>query len=136
MLKRVKNKNDNWQHCCRWCRNYIDGICTNVDVQNSERNFQVAEEGMLSETLRETIGSVSLLPFKELEYLLRDYKMSEKRIKEFNSKFQGCIEQYHAELVEHLDEDISILYQNFESDSKEDGLEIGDPERFVCNNWR
>ena len=92
-LKRVDRTKDDWQKCCRWCHYYENGKCIkdNVSIEETAPVWKVAEEGHLSETLEEFFGSVKLEEFRELEYKLREWKVSEKRIKEFCDEYMWFI---------------------------------------------
>lgn len=140
-VKLRKVDKDNWQKCCRWCHYYYNGKCFNKSVIASfsedsiNTMYEVAESGRLSEVIEETLHSVKLSEFKELEYKLREWKVSEKRIKEFNDLFMECYSQFtDFTLKEKLDEDISRCYLNFES-NQTDGVEIFNPEEFCCRDW-
>lgn len=98
--------------------------------------YKVSEEGHLDETLEETLGSVKLEEFRELEYLLRGYKLSEKRIKEFNDLFGKCWEEFrHNTLKTELEENVAKCYQNHLEDCSESNIEILDPESYCCKEW-
>lgn len=97
--------------------------------------FEVAESGRLDEVLEETIKSEKLTPFKELEYKLLEWNVSQKRIKEFNELFSSCYEEFTLHLKESLDESVSRLYQTDLDDRTFDGIEIGNPEEYYCKDW-
>lgn len=103
-LKRVDRTKDDWQKCCRWCHYYENGKCIkdNVSIEETAPVWKVAEEGHLSETLEEFFGSVKLEEFRELEYKLREWKFSEKRVKEFNELFKQCFDQWVLNHKENL----------------------------------
>ena len=138
-LKRVLKSNDDWQKCCRWCHYYENGKCTHSlsPTGSSEEAtvYSVAESGKLSEVIEETLHSIPPKAFSELEYLLRDWKISEKRIKEFQKVFGECLDQYlDMEVKPELDEKISVLYQSEVENTSWDS-EIPDPEEYCCKEW-
>ena len=139
-MKLKKVDRDSWQKCCRWCHYYYNGKCTNVDHLSVGENlsvYKVSEEGYLDQTLEETLGSVKLEEFRELEYLLRDYKLSEKRIREFDDLFRKCWENFSQNTLKtELEENVAKCYQNhIEDNTTSDGFYIEDPENFVCKDW-
>ena len=141
-LKRVDKEKDDWQKCCRYCHHYSNGKCFNknnpiVFEEDSIAVYKVAEDGYLDQCLEETLDSIKLSEFKELEFLLRGYKLSEKRIKEFNSLFQECWEDFlQNTLKPELEENVSRCYiNNLESRTSFNGLYIKDPENYCCKEW-
>lgn len=124
-------------HCCRWCHHYQNGKCYNNNMQiiDDSAVFEVAESGRLDEVLEETIKSEKLTPFKELEYKLLEWNVSQKRIKEFNELFSSCYEEFALHLKESLDESVSRLYQTDLDDRTFDGIEISNPEEYYCKDW-
>ena len=138
-LRRLPKSDDSWQKCCRWCHHYKDGKCMNENTYTAEEDlgvYKVSEDGHLDQCLEETLGSVPLHEFKELEYLLRGYKLSEKKIKEFNDLFQKCWEEFsQGTLKEELEYNISICYLNNVSNTLSEGVYIEDPENFCCKDW-
>ena len=137
-LKKISKGADlnDMYHTCRWCHYYQNGKCYNhVAEQDSLSIYQVSESGKLSEVIEETLESVKRTPFKELEYMLQDWGVSQKRIKEFGEKFNKCFDEYKLDLKEWLDEKVSECYQT-ELDGKEySGLEILNPEEYYCKDW-
>ena len=99
--------------------------------------YKVSEDGYLDQTLEETLGSVKLEEFRELEYLLRSYKLSEKRINRFNDLFRECWENFSQNTLKiELEENVAKCYQNhIEDNTESSGLYIEDPENFVCKDW-
>ena len=139
-MKLKKVDRDNWQKCCRWCHYYSNGKCMNTDHLDTGEDlsvYKVSEEGYLDQTLEETLGSVKLEEFRELEYLLRDYKLSEKRIREFDDLFRKCWENFSQNTLKtELEENVAKCYQNhIEDNTTSDGFYIEDPENFVCKDW-
>lgn len=136
-LKKVQKSNDDWQKCCRYCHYYENGKCLNSHMTTEELAvYSVAEEGYLDETLEETLGSVRLEEFRELEYLLRGYKLSEKRIKEFNDLFGKCWEEFRQNTLKtELEENVAKCYQNHLESKSESVMEILDPEDYCCKEW-
>lgn len=137
-LKRVLKSNDDWQKCCRWCHYYQNGMCynNNVSVEETAPVYKVAEEGYLSETIEEFFEGVKLTEFHELEYQLREWKISEKRVEEFKKLFKECYDQWVLNHKEELDEVIDRCYQNHMSEQLDsDGVYINDPENYCCKDW-
>ena len=137
-LKKVHKSNDDWQKCCRYCHYYENGKCLNSHMTTEEdlAVYSVAEDGYLDETLEETLGSVRLEEFRELEYLLRGYKLSEKRIKEFNDLFGKCWEEFRQNTLKtELEENVAKCYQNHLESKNESVVEILDPEDYCCKEW-
>ena len=137
-LKRVQSVDYDWQKCCRYCHYYKNGKCLNSHMTTEEdlAVYSVAEEGYLDETLEETLGSVRLEEFRELEYLLRGYKLSEKRIKEFNDLFSKCWEEFRQNTLKtELEENVAICYQNHLESKNESVVKILDPENYCCKEW-
>lgn len=49
-------------HTCRWCKYYQGGVCINeafTACRDTLPVYAVAEDGRLSECIRETLGSIS-----------------------------------------------------------------------------
>lgn len=139
-MKLRKIDRDSWQKCCRWCHYYQSGKCMNTNylpVGEDLSVYKVSEEGYLDQTLEETLGSVKLEEFRELEYLLRSYKLSEKRINRFNDLFRECWENFSQNTLKiELEENVAKCYQNYIEDNTESSdLYIEDPENFVCKDW-
>ena len=139
-MKLRKVDRDSWQKCCRWCHYYHSGKCMNTNHVSADEDlsvYKVSEEGYLDQTLEETLGSVKLEEFRELEYLLRDYKLSEKRIREFDDLFRKCWENFSQNTLKtELEENVAKCYQNhIEDNTTSDGFYIEDPENFVCKDW-
>ena len=139
-MKLRKVDKDEWQKCCRWCHYYQNGKCMNeshLDMGEDLSVYKVAEEGLLDQTLEETLGSVKLEEFRELEYLLRDYKLSEKRIKEFLELFGKCWENFRQNTLKtELEENVAKCYQNHvEKSSFDPNVIIKDPENCCCKDW-
>ena len=142
-LKKSKNSGSDYDYmkCCRWCRYFHSGKCYNKNILSDESFFnkiyEVSESGRLSGVLEETLHSVKLEEFRELELLLREWKISEKRIKEFNKLFRDCYTQWcDFTLKEKLDEDILVCYNNFNNENKDcEGITINNPEDFWCKEW-
>lgn len=103
-------------------------------IESSDEVYLVAEEGHLSETIEEVLGSMKLTSFNDLEHTLRDWGVSNKRIKEFNTVFKECYEKFSEDLKEVLNEQVSLCYQN-RLDRKVEGVIISNPEDFVCKDW-
>lgn len=138
-LKKVNRKTvekkdfEDWQHCCKYCRNYENHCCT-LKQNGENNNYIVSENGLLDEALEESLNSVSSsYSFYDLEMLLLSFGLSKKKVSQFNDKLKECLEDYKMRLKETLDEDISILYNNHENTGN---LYINEPESYVCSDWR
>ena len=133
-LKRVDK--DSWQKCCRWCKNFSGGEChanNSVGSNLSLQVYHIVEEGILDETLQETLMSAKLSEFKELENKLREWRISEKRIREFSVLFSECYEDWvHNEIRDMLSGSVDRCYTNHIESS---GITISDPENYCCKEW-
>lgn len=142
-LRRVVKTSDEWQKCCRWCHYFQNGRCFNKEMSHSFSTdmfgaiYSVAESGRLSAVIEETSHSVHREEFRNLEDLLREWKISEKRIKEFSQVFDNCMNQWlDFQLKDELDAQVSRLYQDLEmGDNECEGVEIYSPEEFCCKEW-
>lgn len=138
-LHGMKKIDNSWQHCCRWCHHFSNGKCMCPDIEGGEYVdvTYISENGYVAEVLKESIGSVDRKDFKELEYLLREWKVSEKRIKEFKDTFEKCFEEWQQEAVEQIDEDVTKCFnKHLEEDfNYEVGVEILDPREHCCSRW-
>ena len=136
-LKRVKKSDSDWQKCCRWCSYYKNGRCTNEDSTSlDEIEF---DDIIIEVSFEKTLKDIPLKQFRELEYLLRDFGVSEKRIKEFDSTFSECWKSFSNETLKpELVDCVSMCYEDYLShkDTSCSGIYIEDPENFVCNKWR
>lgn len=129
-------------HCCRWCHYFNDGKCyanvATIDEDNYMSNpvYKVAEDGYLHDAVEEAVGSVDFSDFKELEYLLRGWNISEKRVKEFKKKFEECTENYKRTLIPEVEDSVDMCYQvNTDPVQWETGIVISEPEDFSCEKW-
>lgn len=137
-----ENSETNMYHCCSWCHFFTDGKCYQNFVYKEEKGecsdcvYKVAEDGHLHEALEESLHSLKF-PTDDLVRLLRKWGVSEKRVSDFNKTFNECMVQFiDMTVIPKLDEDVSTCYQNWAiEDSKDDGLEISDPENFSCEKW-
>lgn len=137
-LHGMRKTDNSWQHCCRWCHHYSKGECLNSDIVLDEVGVDVtyiSENGYVAEVLNESIEGVKREPFKELEYLLRGYNLSEKRIKEFNALFEKCFEDWKQDAVEQIDEDVTECFNNHLNKVEQEGIDISDPNEFCCSRW-
>lgn len=136
-LKRVKKSDNDWQKCCRWCSYYKSGRCTNEDSTSlDEIEF---DDTIIEVAFEKTLKDIPLEQFRELEYLLRDFGVSEKRIKEFDNTFSECWKSFSNETLKpELVDCVSMCYEDYLShkDTSCSGIYIEDPENFVCNKWR
>ena len=107
----------------------------NVSAGEDLSVYKVSEEGYLDQCLQETLESVKLKEFKELEFFLRECRVSEKKIKEFDNLFKECWEEFSQNTLKtELEENVAKCYQNH-IDTISDGFYIEDPENFVCKDW-
>ena len=141
-MKLKKVDKDSWLKCCRYCHHYSNGMCKNKHtsvtcVEDNLAVYKVSEEGYLDETIEETLGSIKLEEFRELEYLLRSYKLSEKRIKEFDDLFRKCWEEFSQNTLRpELEENVTRCYiNNIEEKTSFEGFLIEDPENYCCKDW-
>lgn len=129
-------------HTCRWCKYYQGGVCINeafTACRDTLSVYAVAEDGRLSECIRETLGSISTDKVeRELRYKLEEFHLSNKRIDEVIQLFREKMEElFDAEYVEKLDGAISRLYQNDADTHAEssEGVDIADPHSFYCKEF-
>ena len=141
-MKLKKVDRDSWLKCCRYCHHYTNGKCMNtytplIVEEDNLAVYKVSEEGYLDGCIEETLGSIKLEEFRELEYLLRSFKLSEKRIKEFNDLFIKCWEEFsHDTLRPVLEENVTRCYVNhLEDGTSSAGFIIKDPENYCCKDW-
>jgi len=136
----VPVSDDSWQKCCRWCHHFQNGKCMNTDHLDTGEDlsvYKVSEDGYLDQCLEETLGSVKLEEFRELEYLLRGYNLSEKRIREFNDLFGKCWDNFRQNTLKtELEENVAKCYQNnIEKSSFDSNMVIKDPDNYCCKDW-
>lgn len=133
------NQQNDWQKCCRYCHHFKKGVCLNNNVSKVENDlaiYSIIENGHLEEALEESLGSVRLDEFKELETLLRSYKVSERRIKEFNDLFLKCWEEFIQNTLKwDLDGSIEKCFMNHLNDYRQSELTIKDPNTYCCKDW-
>ena len=129
-------------HCCRWCHYYEHGKCyhpsiTNSFVDNSQKIYKVAEDGTLSEALKEVMADTTLhVMSREIKNLLTFHGLSNKKAEEVLTEIMESIEIRDNKLIENLDDKISVLYQKAADEVDEDvGVEIAYPDEFYCNEF-
>lgn len=128
---------------CKYCRYYSCGKCYNKEVMSfisgaKPEIYDVSESGRLSDTIRETAGSCDTKGMKkELIDLLKKWKVSSKRIEEFERTFDEVLEQWlEFSLRDDLDEAISMLYENsVDTDNTTEGVEISNPSEYSCKEF-
>lgn len=128
---------------CRYCRYYECGKCYNKKIMSfisgaKPEIYDVSESGRLSDTIRETAGSCDTKGMKkELIDLLKKWKVSSKRIEEFEHTFDEVLEQWlEFSLRDDLDEAISILYEtSVDTDNTTEGVEISNPSEYSCKEF-
>lgn len=137
MSRLKRRKSDDWQKCCKYCHHFKNGSCTNQEgiyLDDEEPIYSVSEEGVLEDVIVETLGSVKLKEFEPLEMLLRDYRLSEKRINEFKTLFKDCWEKFVDQtLTNKLENSVSYCYENYYSGNYE--FRISNPEEYCCDKW-
>ena len=137
MSRLKRRKSDDWQKCCKYCHYFKNGSCTNQEgiyLDDEEPIYSVSEEGVLEDVIVETLGSVRLKEFEPLEMLLRDYRLSEKRINEFKTLFKDCWEKFVDQtLTNKLENSVSYCYENYYSGNYE--FRISNPEEYCCDKW-
>lgn len=129
--------------CCRWCKWYQGERCINEAFTGYQVDpdgvYKVAEDGRLSGVIEETLHSVDIGKMEaDLKEVLRELKVSEKKIKSFFEGFGDCLNEfYDFKCKDSLDEAISVLYQNdaIRRDKEGGGIYIRDPESFYCREF-
>lgn len=127
---------------CRYCRYYKCGKCYNPKVislhTNSVDVYDVSESGSLSGVLEETMHSCSTVEMlSELTDLLEKWKVSAKRIKEFEKTFNEVLDQWlDFSLKDEIDEAVSGLYQDrIDNQDFSSGVEIENPSEYSCKEF-
>ena len=137
MSRLKRRKSDDWQKCCKYCHYFKNGSCTNQEgiyLDEEEPIYKVSEDGILDAVLVETLWNIKLKEFEQLEILLRGYKLSEKRIKEFKALFRTCWENFIIQTLKpQLERDVSSCYENNYRGNCEVG--IYNPEEYYCDKW-
>ena len=132
-------ESDNY-HCCRWCHYYKNGKCLRDDIIGSEDEdlsvYQVLESGKLDAVLEEVIASQKTPEFKKVEALVREWGVSQKRLKEFSNLLMECIENTKTDIDirDEISGAVSSLYETELSGRADnfDGIPIKNPEDFYC----
>ncbi len=118
-------------HCCRWCKWFEKGVCTNervFDRLNDNVLHPFWENGNLSEAIREGLSGVE---FKELEAALIESKLSKKRVAEIMKTFHDELDDAFVNWTENIDGCVSIALTNYDF-GRDDGIPIKDPSNFHC----
>lgn len=141
-----------WMRCCKYCHHFDGERCLyngspskSVDAMGI---YEIAEGGRLSEALREVMGERfqasmdtggsyrhptkgAFVPLLELFDAL-----GKKRGAELRKAFTECMEQFlDLDLAEHVDERVSVLYQEAADKSGDSPVEIPDPLSYCCRGW-
>lgn len=139
-MKLKKVDKNAWMKCCRYCKHFSSGCCTNPDNITFGEDlsvYKVAEDGHLALTLEETFGSVNIVKeFRELESLLREFNISDKRISKVSDCLRHCWGELREKLQAELDDKVSMCYANHITDDSSFGnVYIENPESFCCKDW-
>ena len=148
--------NDDWQHCCRWCKHYCysgdptEGYkCYNKDVmghiverQDMINMYSVSENGYAAETIEEVLNDGELTR-KFFNMVLSKFdewnNVSQKKKAEFEKHLQECWSEFaDFSLKEELDEALMKCYVHHLEDehgSFDNGVDIDNPSEFVCKYW-
>lgn len=147
--------NDDWQHCCRWCKHYcysgnpVDGYkCYNKEqpyvLSSDSEILYAADMGEFSELIEETMmypnTSTEILT-SGLNDLFEKWGVSKKKRADFGSEFETLWEEFIQSMRDELDEAVLrkmnniIDMVNSRNEKEFVGVEIGDPENFVCKYW-
>ena len=129
-------------HACRYCHYYEHGKCyhpylTHSYVDNSMKIYKVAEDGTLSEALKEVMADTTLhIMSREIKNLLTFHGLSNKKAEEVLTDIMESIEVRDNKLIENLDDKISVVYQKAADEVDEDvGVEIAYPDEFYCKEF-
>ena len=133
---------EDYYKTCRYCRYYERGRCYNPNVLSSHVDssavYDVAESGTLSGVLEETLHDCNTNEvLSELTSLLVKWKVSAKRVKEFEDLFNEMTEQWLDFTVkDKIDEAVSGLYQDhLINQTPTGGVEINNPAEFSCKEF-
>lgn len=124
---------------CRYCHHYCRDSkeCLNSAVTwNNIGIYHISEEGYLSEVIEEALMEESLVhSFCRSVFTVFDkWGLSKKRKQEFERCFRECYEEFATlHMKEHLDSEISSLYNSLGSDKTY--AYISDPDTFCCKDW-
>lgn len=124
---------------CRYCHHYcLDSKeCLNsAATWNNLGIYYISESGYLSEVIEEALMEESIVhSFCRSVFTQFDkWGMSKKRKQEFERFFRECYEKFATlHMKEHLDSEISSLYNSLGSD--ETYAYISDPDTFCCKDW-
>lgn len=140
IIKGVKEVKDN--QCCRWCHYFNNGVCYNekvcsIEVERVSDFLYYSEEGYIVDIIRESLYVVPLKDFSELFDKLSEWKISEKRKREFEQLFQEVFEEWvDLEISPKIDEAL-CKFMNKPVATGFDcvGVAIENPESFSCREW-
>jgi len=123
---------DDMYKACRWCKWFKDGDCVNekaFDMDNDIEFAKFTEEGHLSGAIEEGFGNVK---FSSVEQKLLESKLSKKAQTEIMKILYEEFEGVKVNLIERIDESVSITLNNFDFSSDGGGVYIADPNEFYC----
>ena len=127
---------DKHMNVCRWCKWLHDGYCINEQAFDFDDTvdfpiWKFAEEGHLSESIKESFGDFDLTEIKKL----LTKKLSKKATAEILVLFADEFEIFKTKTAETLDNQISTSLRNFDFDSGGVSISrvcIHDPNEFSC----
>lgn len=140
MSKLRKADNNEWMKCCRYCKHFSEGYCTNdgnITFGEDMSVYKVAENGHLAVTLEHTFGGIDILDeFKELDVVLRDLKISGKNLESVHQTLTECWIDFKERMKKYLEESVSTCYNlHITDDSSFGKVYIENPEYFCCKDW-
>lgn len=143
-LKKVDRHKDDWQKCCRFCHYYERGFCVNEQVlRNAHSELEVwgiSEDGYVAEVLEEVLSERPTLDeiYLPLENKLDQWKLSDKKKKEFREHFEECWESFiNTYLKDKLDENVTALFSNrLHTSYSLTAVSIADPDSYCCGEWK
>jgi hypothetical protein len=124
---------DELYHNCRWCAHYDHGYCMNKNAFEFDGDIDLSsfwEEGRLAEVLEE---SIVVPKFESLVNALRDYGISDKRIKTLLELAKNAVEYQTEQWKERIESNIIIALNNY--DFGTEGVKITDPIMFRCKEF-
>jgi len=124
--------NDDMYKTCRWCKWFKNGNCINEKAFDMENDIEIAkftEEGHLSGVIEEGFGNVK---FSGVEQKLFESKLSKKVQAEIMKTLHEEFEGVKVNLIESIDESVSIALNNFDFSGDDEGVYIADPNEFYC----
>lgn len=118
-------------HCCRWCKWFEKGLCTNdkafEDADDIEF-YPFAEDGTLSEAINEGFKAVK---FDRVRNALIESKLSKKKQDEIMQVLHSELEDAQINWTETIDEQVLGALQHYDFQETH-GVKIADPHEFHC----